>query len=174
MASLETTPAPVVETKRRFVSRRFLLLLVIAGMLLTALTAVLLDRAQSDQMRRRFVGVWESEHRRFEFHPDGYLRSYRREDRGTGLPQDSWHISDGDLVLVSGDSPLPKNASFRRRVEGAAQRLKESLGHRNSARFDVEVEGADTITVTLVEEWGAAPKHYQRVTMKRVSEQLPP
>jgi hypothetical protein len=124
-------------------------------------------------MRQRFVGVWEDDHQRFEFRPDGYLRAYRPGERHGGSHMASWRISDGNLALVSNDFPL-KNGSLRRRIENAAQGIVESLRRKQTALFAIEVESADTITITLVEEWGAAPKHYQKVTLKRVSEQLPP
>lgn len=180
MASPETTPAPITETKRKLASRRSLCLL--AAVLFTATAAVLVMQSRTDPLERRLVGVWALQsspqygdyERMIEFHKDGRFWAYPKGKRDIESDPSEWRISGGDFVMVS-DNPLnSKGVSIGRRLGEMTRRIGDPFNAARSARYTVKDEGGGTITLTLIEEWGAAPKKAGQATLKRVSEQLPP
>jgi hypothetical protein len=154
----------------------------LAAVLLAATAAMLVMHSRTDPLERRLVGVWALQsspqysdyERMIEYHKDGRFWAYPKGKRDVESDPSEWRISDGDFVMVS-DNPLnKKGVSIGRRLGEMARRIGDPFNASRSARYTVKDEGGGTITLTLIEEWGAAPRHYQKVTLKRVSEQLPP
>ncbi len=180
MASLETTPAPIVKTKRKFPSRR--LLYLFAAVVLAATAAVLVMRFRTDPLERRLVGVWalrsspqfSTYERMAEFHKDGRFWVYPKGQRDVESDPSKWCISGGDFVMVNEDPLNSKGVSIGGRLREMTRRIGDPFNALRSARYSVKDEGGGTITLTLIEEWGAAPKKAAQTTLTRAAKQPSP
>jgi hypothetical protein len=156
MASLETTPAPITDAKRKFLSRRPRRLFVFAGLLLAVVAAVLALRSRSDPLQRQLIGVWKLEQqstigrdeRIVEFREGGRYLIYLKQN-GKYEPEstlDGWRTSRGDLVLaLTNPDAFAKDASIGQRLKDAAQIIGDRLNGAYSNRYTVVDEGDGTI-----------------------------
>jgi hypothetical protein len=180
MVSPETTPAPIAETKRKLPSRR--LLYLFAAVVLAATAAVLVMRFRTDPLERRLVGVWalrsspqfSTYERMIEFHKDGRFWVYPKGQRDVESDPSKWRISGGDFVMVNEDPLNSKGVSIGGRLREMSRRIGDPFNDLRSSRYAVKDEGGGTITLTLIEEWGAAPKKAAQATLTRAAEQSSP
>ena len=182
MASLETTPTPIANTKPRFVSRKFLLLFVLAGVLLAATASVMLLRTGAHPLERRLLGVWElkstpsgaSEERLIMFRDDGHFWIYPKGKRYVTSEMYDWRVADGDLVVVFDNPFSAKNAPTSARLTEMVRRVADPFNSARSYRYAVKDKGGETITISLAEERGNAPARAEWATLTRAAEQPPP
>ncbi|MBA3484798.1 MAG: hypothetical protein H0T51_23605 [Pirellulales bacterium] len=177
MASLETTPVPIAETKRRFTARK--LLYVLAGALLATTAAVLVMRSRTDPLERRLIGVWQlrnspsysTSERMIEFRHSGRFWVYPKGHRDVESEPSDWDVSDGDLVIVCDDPLTSKGASVGRKLKEAARRIFDLSNTQRAYRYAIRDDGSEKITMTLAVERGMTPAQAESATLTRAAEQ---